>query len=107
MKNKSHKPSKKQQEKLDDLLRKTVRERFGHPVAIVARLGLRYTATKQGAPYLRMLLENGFTAFISGWHKGAAKCSVSAEKADPKSYSMRVYLARQAAKTKRVKKAVA
>jgi hypothetical protein len=107
MKNKSHKPSKKQQEQLDDLLRKTVRERFGHPVAIVACLGLRYTDTKQGKPYLRMLLANSFTAFLSGWHKGAAKCSVSAEKADPKSYSMRIYLERQAAKSKRSKKAVA
>jgi hypothetical protein len=101
MKNKSHKPSKKQQEQLDDLLRKTVRERFGHPVAVVARLGLRYTDTKQGKPYIRMLLANNFTAFLCGWHKGAAKCSVSAEKADPKSYSMRVYFAREARKEKR------
>ena len=107
MKAQTHKPNKNQQEQLDDLLRKAVRERFGHPVAVVARLGLRYTNTKQGAPYIRMLLENGFTAFISGWHKGAAKCSVSAKKADPKSYSMRIYLERQAAKSKRAKKAVA
>jgi hypothetical protein len=94
----NHKPTKRQQEKLDDLLRKTVRERFGHPVAIDARLGLRYTHTKRGAPYIRMLLANGFTAFLSGWHKGAPKCSISANKADPKSYSMRVYLSRKKSK---------
>jgi len=105
MKAKSHKPSKAQQESLDDLLRKTVRERFGHPVAVDARLGVRYTDTKQGAPYIRMLLANGFTAFLSGWHRGAPKCSISADKADPKSYSMRVYLSRQ--KCKRAKKAAA
>jgi hypothetical protein len=102
--NKSHKPSKKQQEQLDDLLRKTVRERFGHPVAIVACLGMRYTDSKQGAPYIRMLLANNFTAFLSGWHKGAAKCSISAAKADPKSYSMRIYLAREARKEKHTAK---
>jgi hypothetical protein len=104
MKNKSHKPSKKQQEQLDDLLRKTVRERFGHPVAIVACLGLRYTDTKQGAPYLRMFLANGFTAFISGWHKSAPRCSISEKKADPKSYSIRKYLVTQARKAARAKK---
>jgi hypothetical protein len=83
-----------------------VRERFGHPVAIVAQVGVRFTNSKQGSPYIRMLLENGFTAFLSGWHKGAAKCSVSDQKADPKSYSMRTYLARQARKSKRGKKEV-
>jgi len=107
MKAQSHKPNKKQQEQLDDLLRKSVRERFGHPVAVVACLGLRYTDTKQGKPYIRMLLANNFTAFLSGWHKGAAKCSVSADKADPKSYSMRVYLAREERKGERAEKKAA
>jgi hypothetical protein len=107
MKAKSRKPSEKQQESLDDLLRKTVRERFGYPVAIVARLGVRYTDTKQGAPYIRMLLANGHTAFLSGWAKGKAKCSISDAKADSKSYSIRTYLATQARKTARAKKAVA
>jgi hypothetical protein len=106
MKAMSHKPSKQQKIALDNLLRKTVRERFGHPVAIIKQLGVRFTNSDQGSPYIRMLLENGFTAFISGWHKGKAVCTISDGKADPKSYSIRMYSERQARIAAR-KKAVA
>ena len=97
-------PTAKMQEKIDDLIRKTVREKFGKVVAVEGRLGVRNSNGPQGAPYQRYYLENGFTVFVTGWHVGEPVVTVSEKKADPKSYTVSRFLAAAAKREKKAAK---
>jgi hypothetical protein len=96
-----HKPTAKMHATIDDAIRKAVREKFGKPVAVEGRLGVRNSNGPQGAPYQRYYLENGFTVFVSGWHVGEPVVSVSEKKADPKSYTVARFLAAAAKRAAR------
>jgi hypothetical protein len=101
-----HKPNAKMQAAIDDAIRKAVRAKFGHVVAVAGRIGVRNSAGPQGNPYQRYLLENGHTVFVSGWHLGDPVVSVSEKKADPKSYTVSRFLAAVAKREARAAKAM-
>jgi hypothetical protein len=101
-----HKPTAKLQATIDDAIRKAVRARFGKPVAVEGRLGVRNTNGPSGAPYQRYILENGHTVFVSNWHVGEVRVSVSDKPGDKRSYTISRFLAAAAKREARAAKAV-
>ena len=62
----SYKPGEAQKETIENAIRATVRAKFGKVVPVLGTLGVRYHAPyKLGQPYLRQLLDNGHTVFVS------------------------------------------
>ena len=90
-----HKPSAKMQEQIDDCIRAAVKKAFGKVVPVCGLLGMRNSnSVKGGAPYQRYYLANGHTVFVSGWHQGEPRVTVSDKLADKKSYTVAAFLER-------------
>jgi hypothetical protein len=90
-----HKPTAKMQEEIDNAIRAAVKKAFGNVVAVAGLLGMRNSNSKVGgAPYQRYYLANGHTVFVSGWHQGEPRVTVSDKLADKKSYTVAAFLER-------------
>jgi len=79
------KPTKKMQEQIDALVRKTLKDTYGRPCPILGELGRRFLAPskKSGWPYLRLLADTpkGLVAvFVSGWSKGEPRVTLNPAK---------------------------
>jgi hypothetical protein len=79
---KSFKPSKEIRIRIDDLMRKTLREQYKQVCPILGSLGRRYQppSKKSGWPYERFLAETpkGLVAlFVSGLHNGEPKVTIA------------------------------
>lgn len=96
-----HKPTDKQLEEINVAVRKAI----GKGVAIAGTLGMRFSSGPSGQPYLRYVLSNDKTCFVSNWHKGEVHVSVSEGKLDPKSFTGKAYYAKQARQEARTKAA--
>lgn len=87
-----HRPSKAKQEAIAEAVRNAIRARFGKPVAVETKLSHRYTDNASGAPYIRLLLENFHTVFITHFHKGELTVKISDKPASKSSYTVALYL---------------
>jgi len=98
-----HRPTTKQREHIDDLIRAAIRKQFGHVVAVEKpMLGSRYSnSVVGGQPYERYLLENGHTLFVGGFLQDEFTISISEKKADPKKGTLKTFLERKARKQSR------
>jgi hypothetical protein len=95
----SYKPGKDMRATIDDAIRATVRAKFGKVVPVLGTLGVRYHAPyKLGQPYIRQLLDNGHTVFVS---LASGTVTVSEKPASKSSFTVREFNKRQAAKTTR------
>jgi len=95
----TYKPGKDLKATIDAAITATVRKHFGKVVPVIGTLGSRYHAPyKLGQPYLRLLLDNGHTVFIS---LASGVVSVSDKPASKSSFTVREFNKRQAAKTAR------
>jgi hypothetical protein len=79
---KSFKPSKEMRIRIDNLMRKTLREQYKEVCPILGSLGKRYLppSKKSGWPYERFLAETpkGLVAvFVSGLHNGEPKVTIA------------------------------
>ena len=79
---KSFKPSKAMRIRIDDLIRKTLREQYKQVCPILGTLGSRYLppSKKSGWPYERFLASTpkGLVAvFVSGLHNGEPKVTIA------------------------------
>jgi hypothetical protein len=79
------KPTKKMKIRIDDLVRKTLRDTYGRPCPVLGELGRRFLAPskKSGWPYLRLLADTpkGLDAvFVSGWWKGEPRVTLNPAK---------------------------
>lgn len=82
---KSFKPSKAMRIRIDDLMRKALREQYKQVCPILGNLGRRYLppSKRSGWPYERFLAETpkGFVAvFVSGWWKGEPRVTLNPAK---------------------------
>ena len=95
----TYKPGKDLKATIDAAVTASVRKRFGKIVPVIGTLGLRYHAPyKLGQPYLRLLLDNGHTVFVS---LASGVITVSDKPAAKSSFTVREFNKRQAAKTAR------
>jgi hypothetical protein len=98
-----HKPTAKMQEEIDNAIRAAVKKAFGKVVPVCGLLGMRNSnSVKGGAPYQRYYLANGHTVFVSGWHQGEPRVTVSDKPADKKSYTVAAFLERFKRKQARI-----
>jgi hypothetical protein len=79
---KSFKPGNAMRIRIDDLMRKTLREKYKRTCPILGSLGRRYLAPskKSGYPFERFLADTpkGFVAvFVSGLHNGEPKVTIA------------------------------
>jgi hypothetical protein len=91
-------------EKLDSIIRASLKSAYGKVCPVLGVLGQRFTvpSQKSGYPFYRVLVDTPdglMTNFVSGFYDGNIKTSL--HKADPKSYTVKTLLARIARKTKR------
>jgi hypothetical protein len=97
-------PSAQKQAAIDEKIRAAI----GKGVAVEAMIGVRNSySEKGGQPFQRYYLSNGHTCFVSGFVTGETKVTVSEHKADPKSYTIKAYLARRDRAAKRAAKKAA
>jgi hypothetical protein len=97
-------------EKLDSIIRASLKSAYGKVCPVLGVLGQRFTvpSQKSGYPFYRVLVDTPdglMTNFVSGFYDGNIKTSL--HKADPKSYTVKTLLARIARKTKRAADALA
>jgi hypothetical protein len=96
-----HKPTPKQREEIDALIRKAI----GKGVAVEGCLGSRFSSSEVGGqPYERYYLSNGHTCFVSGHVSGEYKVTVSEKPAVKSSYTVKKLLDRLARKEKSASK---
>lgn len=93
-----HEPTENVQKMIDSAIRSAVKAKFGEHRAIETCLGKRNSNGSTGAPYQRYLLEGcKHTIFVGSW-VGVTKpedLKVTINAADPRSYTVAGYLARQ------------
>lgn len=95
----TYKPGDAMQETIDNAVRSVVRAKFGKIIPVIGTLGVRYHAPyKQGQPYIRMILDNGHTVFVS---LASGVITVSDKPASKTAYTVAMFIARQSRKTKR------
>ena len=95
----TYKPGKDLKATIDAAITATVRKHFGKVVPVIGTLGCRYHAPyKGGQPYLRLLLDNGHTVFVS---LASGVITVSDKPAAKSSFTVREFNKRQASKTAR------
>jgi hypothetical protein len=96
-----HKPTPKQREEIDALIRKAI----GKGVAVEGCLGSRFSNSEVGGqPYERYYLSNGHTCFVSGHVSGEYKVTISEKPAVKSSYTVKKLLDRLGRKEKRASK---
>jgi hypothetical protein len=95
----TYKPGKDLKATIDAAITSAVRKHFGKVVPVLGTLGVRYHAPyKQGQPYMRFLLDNGHTVFVS---LASGSITVSDKPAAKSSFTVHVFNKRQADKTAR------
>jgi hypothetical protein len=93
--------------KLDDVIRKALREGYGRPVPVLGVLGMRFSAPskKSGWPFYRVLADAGkdglVTVFVSGFSDAGGELKASISSAVKSSYTVKALLARLERKAKR------
>ena len=95
----TYKPGETLRATIDEAISAAVRKHFGKVVPVIGQLGSRYHAPyKQGQPYLRLLLDNGHTVFVS---LASGVITVSDKPASKSSFTVREFNKRQASRTAR------
>jgi hypothetical protein len=95
----TYKPGKDLKATIDAAITAAVRKHFGKVVPVLGTLGCRYHAPyEKGQPYLRFLLDNGHTVFVS---LASGVITVSDKPAAKSSFTVREFNKRQASKTAR------
>jgi hypothetical protein len=98
-------------DELDDVIRKALKEGYGHVCPVLGVLGSRFAVPSQtqGFPYYRVLADvsknsNGselVAVFVSGFYKGGPGATASIAPAVKSSYTVKNLLARIERRTKR------
>jgi hypothetical protein len=100
---------KRNQEELDNCIRKALREGYGHPCPVLGVLGSRFAEPSKtaGYPFYRVLADAGkdgglVAVFVSGFYKGSDGIKASITPAVRSSYTVSRLLKSIEKRTKRV-----
>jgi len=114
---KSSEQIKVNREKLLDVIRKALREGYGHPCPVLGVLGQRFAvpSESQGYPFFRVLADVGkvpdgkelVAVFVAGFYKGGPGPKATISPVKKNSYTVDKLLARIERKTKRAAKKLA